>query len=191
MITGIILAGGKSSRLGINKMLLPLAGLPLIDHTISALETAVDRIIVVTGRFHHELSEHLVSKPDLLVVFNNDYEQGMFTSIKTGVKEVDGNFYVIPGDYPLVSPETYETLKKESGMIRVPVYYGRRGHPIYFDGSFKNLLLEEPDTSNLKSFRDRYQVNYVDVFDEGVVFDVDTFQDLEAIEQLMLRRTAN
>ncbi len=51
-ITGIILAGGKSSRMGTNKALLTIEGKTVIERIVDQLDQIVDEIIVVTNHFH-------------------------------------------------------------------------------------------------------------------------------------------
>jgi molybdenum cofactor cytidylyltransferase len=106
----------------------------------------------------------------------------MFTSVQKGVEQVRNNFFLIPGDYPLVKGETLETLLDHRGPIRVPVYQNRRGHPIYIAKELIPALLEEPPDSNLKAFRDRYDVTYIPVPDRGVVLDVDRIEDITLLQ---------
>ena len=47
-LTAVILAGGKSSRMGKNKLLLPLGDRPLIGHLIARLQDRFARLLVVT-----------------------------------------------------------------------------------------------------------------------------------------------
>ena len=126
MVTGIILAGGESTRAGTNKMLLEVGGKPIIFHTIDSMRPFVDKIIVVTGKFHDELIQNL---KDVEVVFNKNYKDGMFSSVRAGVARAEGNFFILPGDCPCVSKETFKLLLDcDDFSIRVPAYNGRTGH---------------------------------------------------------------
>ncbi|GAA3509652.1 molybdenum cofactor guanylyltransferase [Aquimarina addita] len=49
-ITGIILAGGKSSRMGQEKGLVKHNGIPFIEHIIRAMETVTDQILIITSQ---------------------------------------------------------------------------------------------------------------------------------------------
>ena len=108
-IDGIILAGGKSARMKQNKMLLPVQGKPLILHTIESMKPFVNHLIVVTGHYDKEIRETL-KNIDVEIVTNHDYELGMFSSVKTGVKHVRAPFFLIPGDCPFVKKSTFEAL---------------------------------------------------------------------------------
>ena len=67
----IILAGGKSTRMGTNKLLLDFNGHPLIWHTIQSVYPFVSRVIVVTGRYDKEIREAL-NDLDIDIVTNKD-----------------------------------------------------------------------------------------------------------------------
>ena len=117
------------------------------------------------------------------MIENKDYKLGMFSSVKTGVSVTDNDFFLIPGDYPLVSPDTIQELLKNDGEIKVPIYKGRKGHPIFISKSLIKGILEEPMDSNLKLFRDRHNVNYIEVDDEGILLDVDTLEDFNILTE--------
>ena len=177
MIYGIILAGGKSSRMGQNKMLLPFNGEPVIFHTIKGMKPNVDHIIVVTGKYDKEIREALKGQ-DVEIVYNKDYELGMFSSILTGVAKVEGDFFIIPGDCPFVKAETYQKMLMGRGDIRVPRYKEQEGHPIYISYKFKDELLSRPLDYNLKSFRDEKKYEIIEVEDNNIVINLNTVLDV-------------
>ncbi len=181
MIEGIILAGGKSSRMKQNKMLLPYLGKPLIYHTISSMLTYCNKITIVTGHFKEEYNQLFDEKKDISVIHNDDYENGMFSSIKKAIKDIECDIFIIPGDYPLVKDDTYKNLLDADGPIRVPIYKGRRGHPIFISKNLLDDLKKEDISSNLKVWRDKHKVNYIEVEDEGIYIDVDTVNEYEKL----------
>jgi molybdenum cofactor cytidylyltransferase len=95
----------------------------------------VSHVYVVTGRYHDELTAALAEEPDVTLIYNPDYEAGMFTSVLKGVSAVNEDFFLLPGDCPFVKKETYRALLNAKGLIRVPTYEGRSGHPIYISRS--------------------------------------------------------
>lgn len=181
MTQAIILAGGMSSRLGKNKMGLSYLGKPLIHHTIDAFKDEVSKIIVVTGHYHEELLQILKDFPMVTIVKNEAYQQGMFSSVQRGVSEVTEDFFIIPGDYPLVKPSTIQLMKAQNKKILVPRYIGKSGHPLLLSIDLKQALLNHPIESNLKVFRDQYPVTFIDVEDEGILLDIDTISDFESL----------
>ncbi len=181
MVEGIVLAGGLSSRANDNKMLLPHKNKPIIEHVIDTMAPYVSTVFVVTGHYHDALTKALRGKPNVTLIYNANYMNGMFSSVQTGVAFTMGNFFVIPGDIPLIEGSTYKNILEASGQIRVPTYRGRKGHPLYIDKSLKQALLDEPPDSNLKAFRDKYPITCVNVDDKGIRVDVDTMADYHAL----------
>lgn len=183
MIDGIILAGGYSSRIKKNKMVLLYNDLPIICNVIEAMKDYCEKIIIVTGHYHDEIV-NVVSKYDQVIVKRNiNYDLGMFSSVITGVNEVNNDFFLTPGDYPLITKATFRQLIDATGKIRVPIFNNRKGHPIFISKDLIKQLLNEPVDSNLKVFRDRYTVNYIKTLDKGVIMDVDTIEDYLLIRE--------
>ena len=181
MIEAIVLAGGKSSRMQTNKMLLTVDGTPVILHTISYLRPFVSKVIVVTGKYHKEISELLNREEKVQIVENKDYELGMFSSVKAGVRETTTDFLLTPGDCPFVSEETIEKILKGSGKIRVVRYHGEDGHPIYISKEYKEEILNFPLDSNLKVFRDSKNYEIIDVEDRNILVNLNNVLDLEKV----------
>ena len=177
MIYGIILAGGKSTRMGTNKILFEYEGKPLILYAIETMKRYVDRIVVVTGRYNEEIREALKGV-DVEIAFNPDYEKGMFSSVLTGIKRVEGDFFILPGDCPFVNGCTYDALLSGCGDIRVPSYEGNEGHPIFISYKYKNELLSYPLDSNLKVFRDDKKYEIINVEDQNIVINLNTILDV-------------
>lgn len=183
MSQGLILAGGFSSRLQKNKMTLPIGGTPLIRRTAQTLLAFSDSVVVVTGHYHEDTEEALRGLPRLTVVRNRGYERGMFSSIQYGARFLTpGNdFFILPGDVPLVAKATYERLLAAEGDVRIPVCENRRGHPAFFSGRLLPELRKENPESNLRIFEGKFPAVLVDVDDEGILLDVDTEADYEAL----------
>ncbi len=182
MIEGIILAGGYSKRMKRNKMTLLYNDIPIICNVIESLKDYCDKIVIVTGYYHDEIVK-VVSQYDQVIVKRNlNYDKGMFSSVILGVETIKSDFFLIPGDYPLIQKTTFEALLKADGGIRVPTFNGYKGHPIFIEQALIAPLLNEPIDSNLKVFRDRYSVNYIAIEDEGVLIDVDTMEDYLSIK---------
>jgi len=184
MIQGIILAGGYSSRAETNKMLLTHDDKFLIVHAIDGMQPFVDEIVVVTGHYHQELTRALAHLPKLRIVFNPNYPKGMFTSVQTGVRETKGDFFILPGDCPFVSQDTYRQLLSGTKDLRVPNYHGRNGHPLFLRSILRAELLAESPDSNLKVFRDRHDYEIIKTEDSRILTDIDTQADYRALHKL-------
>ena len=176
----ILLAGGKSTRMNENKMLKVFDGKSLIIHTVESLYDVVKRIIVVTGKYHEEIKEALKDYNKVVIIRNEEYEKGMFSSVKVGVSLTNSDFLIIPGDCPFIKPSTFKKITETKALIAVATYKNHRGHPIFFNKMYKDLLIESTD-KHLKAFRNRYDFEDIEVDDEGVLIDIDTIDDLNNV----------
>ena len=112
-VAGVILAAGRSRRMGTNKLLLPLKDEPLVRSVVRTAEASgLDPIVVVVG---HEADQVLTALRDLpcRVVENRDYDRGMRSSLGVGLRNVppicDGAV-VFLADMPLVTPAMVREL---------------------------------------------------------------------------------
>ena len=181
MIDAIILAGGMSSRYVKNKMATIYKEKPLIYHTVKAFLEISDNVTIVTGHYNVDYLFDYIEKDRIRIIKNEDYELGMFSSVKKGVSVIKNDFFLIPGDYPLVKQETLQLLINGKKSIRVPTYKKRKGHPIFIQKELIQDLLEEATSSNLKVFRDRHDVEYIETTDEGVLIDIDNKEDFQKL----------
>ena len=178
IVEGIILAAGFSRRAGVWKMALPIKGRTVIEMSIMGMYPVVDRIIVVGGYNFKNLLKIIEKYEKALPVYNENFPLGMFTSIQKGVEKVSGDrFFILPGDVPLVRPSTYKYMLEQEGDIIVPVYEGRKGHPVLLSYAMKELLLDEERDSNLKAFINRMGFKEVIVDDPFIRMDIDTLED--------------
>ena len=182
MYDGIVLAGGFSSRFKQNKMCVEYLGKALILHTVCTMLKICDRVYVVTGHYHHEITKVLEGYDKVEVIFNKGYSEGMFSSVKLGVHHVNHDFFIIPGDYPLVNESTYKKLLLGSKDLRVPSYNMHLGHPLFISYSLKNSLLNTENTS-LKDFRNQIGYEIIEVEDEYIHLDIDTINDFSKIKE--------
>ena len=176
----IILAGGKSTRMGSNKLLLDFNGHPLLWYTIQSVSPFCSRVIVVTGKYDQEIREALKDE-DVTFVYNKDYEKGMFSSVLTGVKETKEDFMIIPGDCPFVKQETIKKILLGNGEIRYPRYQNLEGHPLYISKKYKDELLNFGLDNNLKLFRDTKKCEIIDVEDKNIVMNLNNLLDFKKL----------
>ena len=176
MIYGLILAGGYSSRAKTNKLLLEVNGKPLISYAIDSLRDYVDQVIVVTGRYDQELRPIL---NNVKVIYNPNFIDGMFSSVLTGLSLVDDDVLILPGDIANVSKETIKKIIDNKGIITIPTYKGEGGHPLFLNKEMVLLVKQQNRNSNLKEFINNNinKVNYVEVDDSFINFDIDTIED--------------
>ena len=181
-IEAVILAAGYSSRAGAFKMELDVHGKTVIERCIDGMIDICSRIIVVGGYRIERVQEILKDYTKVEVYYNSQYDKGMFTSVKEGMKHVRGDrFFFTPGDYPLISPEVCRQLIATPGKIVIPVFNGRKGHPVLFSREVTAEILGEDDDYNLRDYIHSQGFQGLDVDDEGILMDVDTPEDYQKV----------
>ncbi|SMQ77600.1 molybdenum cofactor cytidylyltransferase [Bacillus sp. OV166] len=183
----IVLAAGYSSRANTFKMTLPLGEMSILEHTLSKFEGLCSRVIVVAG-FQAELiqekMEKITSKNaysfQIKFVHNEDFNNGMFSSIQKGCNEVtEPSFFITPGDCPLVKKETVHLISEHKGNVVIPSFHYKGGHPIKLSSEVKQKILETNPESNLRAVLGGFEKMYINVDDPGVIMDVDTLEDYQ------------
>ena len=183
-VDGVVLAAGYSKRVGQFKPALLLDGKPILERCIENMQPVCDRIIVVGGYKIREIAGLIQHLPDITLVENKNFEDGMFSSVQCGIREVTSDrFFLIPGDQPVVRTETFQRLLDDLGDIVIPRYKGKKGHPALIAGRFIPEILAMPPTATLRDFIHSKENVIVDVDDPGIGLDVDTIEDLKKIER--------
>jgi len=157
MISAILLAAGQSKRMvGENKLTKEIKGIPLIKLSVkNILASSIDELIVVLGH-QKEIIEKLIDENEKIkFVFNKDFENGMASSIKTGLNNLSKKteaFFICLGDMPMVSHDIYNQLikSKDNKEIIVPTYKGQQGNPVLFNKSMKEKILDITGDSGAK-----------------------------------------
>lgn len=191
MRTGaVVLAAGKSSRMGANKLLLEVAGRTVLDRLLDALTQGVDEVVVVTGN-NPEPIRIITEAHGIRVVHNPDHEKGMTTSFQTGINalgNVDAAFLVL-GDQLGLRPEILRRMvaafEDVPGALMVsPIHVGRRGHPVLFRASLFGEILTVKRT--LKEVVDANADAHVHIEGgEWSILDFDTPEDFERAKRLI------
>ncbi|MGE7902980.1 nucleotidyltransferase family protein [Peribacillus sp. NPDC094092] len=189
-IGAIILAAGMSIRMGEPKLLLPLRGQPLFRHVIdSILGSSMHPIYLVAGNYIEEIRQHSEDYPELKIIHNPNFADGMSTSLKLGVQSIKEHVdavMIFLADQPLISLDVIQALlekyiecKDEGVRIVRPKYKGELGHPILVD----SLILKEfhsiEGDQGGKSIIKKYDaVTETVSFDNSMWgFDIDTPED--------------
>jgi CTP:molybdopterin cytidylyltransferase MocA/broad specificity phosphatase PhoE len=191
MTGAVILAAGYSSRMGAFKPLLEVGGLSVLARVIRCLRAGgADIVCVVTGH-NRELLKNIISGEGAAEIFNPDYNDGMFTSVRAGVryfadKNTDG-ILLTPADYPLIPSIAVKKLlaaaNNNVNKFAVPVFKGAKGHPLYIPSRFYGEILAHDGTGGLKGVTQRCEseVLRVDMPYEGVMLDMDELSDYKNI----------
>jgi len=200
MITGaVVLAAGKSERMGQNKLLLRLNGERLVDNILDALAAAnVDEHVIVLGHNAKEVIKAV--KPRLnrvKITVNRDYEQGMTSSFKTGLHlllHVEAVFLVL-GDEPIFDPKVLRLMigqmEKSRGeaLIVSPIHEGKKGHPLLFHSRLFEEILNLKNSLSIRDVVHRHADKLVTVeAPKWTLMDIDTPQDYNRIRNLIKTR---
>ena len=148
MISAILLAAGQSKRMiNENKLVKKYKNIPLIKYAVdNVLNSSIDELIIVLG-YQKKIIEKLISKNEKIkIVFNENFENGMASSIKTGLNHFSDkteSFFICLGDMPMINKDIYNQLikSKKDKEIIVPTYKGQQGNPVLFDKSMKEKIM--------------------------------------------------
>jgi molybdenum cofactor cytidylyltransferase len=191
-ITAIVLAAGRSTRMGAaNKLLADIAGSPMARRVVqAALASRAWPVLVVTGHQAAEVRAALAGL-DVAFVANPDYAAGLSTSLKAGIAVVpaaaDGAL-VLLGDMPRVSSahidRLIEAFAAEQGRIVVPVHQGRRGNPVLWPSAFFAEMLGLEGDAGARTLLAAYadHVREVDLGTDAIFADVDTPEALAKLQ---------
>lgn len=188
-VEGIILAAGLSSRAKTYKMTLNIGNKTVIERVIDNMLSVCSRITVVGGYKIENLEPIIQKYENVQLVFNENFMDGMFSSVKKGFSCVkEEAFFFTPGDYPLIDDMVYKQLLNNSGEIVIPTYEGRKGHPILIKSSLIKEILEGYKYSNLREFITSKRPALVPVHNEGILLDIDTINDYNHILDMIPRK---
>ena len=190
MISGIVLAGGTSSRLGRPKQLLDLEGRPVLQHVVdAAVDAGLDEVVVVLGHMADEIGSAITLPPQARTCVNPHYAQGQSTSLRAGLSAADPRSeaaVILLGDQPRMRPDliraVVDAYRETGGRVVRAWYGGRPAHPVVFDRSvWENLQAVEGDRGarDLLKAHPEWEVR-VDAGDESPG-DLDTWEDYERL----------
>ena len=187
-VAGVILAAGGSSRLGEPKQLIKWRDHPLIWHAVRAAE-GLDQAVVVIGEQAGDLRKALKKEPVELIEHENR-DQGQSSSVRAGLESIsDGTEAVVflLADMPFVNSELVSALVQRYRQTLASLVAtwagGRRANPVLFDReTFPDLLALTGDQGGRAIFR-RFEREFVE-WDDAVLLDVDTPEDLERLREL-------
>jgi molybdenum cofactor cytidylyltransferase len=190
-VAAIILAAGRSSRMGSHKLLLPYKGRPIVSWILAAAcASQADPVIVVLGHEAERVDAALQAERRFLAIHNPWYAKGMSTSLRIGLaatpKEADGAIILL-GDQPLITPEIINAMiaasAKAPDAIIAASYQGRRGNPVLFPRQYfaelATITGDEGGRSLLVRYPDR--VRLVEIDDALAGRDIDTPEEYQAL----------
>lgn len=188
-IAAIILAAGEASRMGQPKQLLPIDHQSLIQKAVdTAAHAGCQPVMVVLGAHAALVRKEIQHKP-VVPVLNEQWQEGMGTSISTGIRELLVTYPKVEAaiimlcDQPLVTPSLLQELiqkyKTSEKPIAASLYKGTLGVPALFHRSFFDQLQDlKGSTGARKLIRQHIEQAAIVLFEQGVT-DLDTPEDYE------------
>jgi molybdenum cofactor cytidylyltransferase len=198
MIAGIFLAAGQSQRFGTQKLLLEIDGKPLVYYSLkNCVDSLLPEVYIVVGAQSEDIEEAVRQFfPDTVkinIIVNEDYEQGMMSSVKKGMTSLDTGYHgamICLADMPLVTPEIINHLMsmfEEHDKIILPECHGELSHPRIIPARFFPDFLRLEDHEKGKKVLGEYSEETVRVRIGSIdnFVDIDRVDDIESIaEQL-------
>lgn len=192
MISAIIFASGYSKRLKVNKLLTEIEGKPLIERVIQqVILSQVDEIILV---YREKEIMKIGEKYNLKCIYNKNADRGISESLKLGVlassNETDAYMFFV-GDQVFLTYDVVDEIiachKMNCNDIVIPMCKGEKTNPVCFPSAFRNELLSlEGDTGGRQIIhKQKDRLNFLEISSENLYLDLDTEQDLVAIENFL------
>jgi molybdenum cofactor cytidylyltransferase len=186
-VAAVVLAAGRSRRMGTDKLFLPWGSSTVVEKIITSLQQAgITKIVVVSGGSNERL-KHVLEPYAVEIQFNPDFENGeMVDSIKKGISVLPDDFdavLIVLGDQPQMEPEVVKAIlhRFQSTLcpLIVPSYQLRRGHPWLIGRIFWNEILELQRGQSLRTFLERHskEIEYQNVETASILMDLDTPED--------------
>jgi len=186
-VSAILLAAGRSERMGAPKPLLPLQGRPAVVRCLESLrDSGIAEIVLVVNPEGGDIVTAAKDIPARVAV-NERPGSDMAASVRAGLAVVDRDatgVLICLCDHPLVRPETIEAMvslhARRPDAIIIPAYRGRKGHPTLFPRLILEGLGTHPTLRDIISHH-RAKLSLLDVEDDGVILDMDTPEDYRKI----------
>lgn len=192
-VAAIILAAGRSQRMGAFKPLLPFGPKTVVETCIENMRSGgVETVVVVIGQGKRakELKTHLQNS-NVTFAINPDPESEMSASIACGVRALPEGIQAVvinPVDHAAVPGEVVALLLhewKQDALLVKPSWNQVGGHPVLIDLEFRDELLGLDPDGGLKSFFREHQehVRRIEVDSNYIARDMDTWDDYLALHQ--------
>ncbi|HKR22137.1 MAG TPA: nucleotidyltransferase family protein [Pyrinomonadaceae bacterium] len=190
-VAAIILAAGRSRRMGKFKPLLPFGDKTVIECCVSNLRAAgVNEIVVVLGH-NAEAVRRQLSSASVTFATNPDPDSSMSASIVLGIEALADTaraVLITPADHPAIYPEAIGRLMEKwrgGAQLIQPEFQGKGGHPVLIDLSYRGELKRLDPHAGLRGFfsKHRADVDRLPVDSPFVARDMDTWEDYCALHE--------
>lgn len=182
---GILLAAGRSTRFGSDKLLHALPdGTPIALASAKAMLAAMPRVVAAVNDDNQALARMLAAE-GVEIVPAPTLDVGMGRSLAACVAAASGSdgWVVALADMPFIRPRTISlvvTALATGSPLAAPAFRGRRGHPVGFSAGYREMLLALQGDEGARQVlrRRREELDLIDCEDSGVLLDIDRPSDL-------------
>lgn len=183
-VAGLVMAAGRSSRMGANKLLMDDGGKLIVARVVEqALAADLAEIVVVTGHQEAEVRTALAGQK-VRFVSCPDYADGMSASLRSGLKALTADAdaaLILLGDMPRVGTTLLRRMiaafnPTEGRAIIVPAFQGKRGNPVLWDRRFFGAMTELAGDVGARHLIGEHAelVTEIEAEDGGIFLDIDT-----------------
>lgn len=182
---GILLAAGRSTRFGSDKLLHPLPhGTPIAVASARAMLAAMPRVVAAVNQDNQMLAR-LLAAEGIEVIPAPSQDEGMGSSLAACIAASPGacGWVVALADMPFIRPDTISAVLSalQSGApLAAPLFRGQRGHPVGFSSRFRKALLALRGDEGARHLlrEQREELELIECLDAGVIRDIDHPDDL-------------
>jgi molybdenum cofactor cytidylyltransferase len=181
--TAVVLAAGRSQRMGTQKLLLDVGGTTMIERVLQACRH-LPTLVVGSSGVLAAIDDAQIDK-----IENTEPERGMVHSLRLADAAVDQSdaLVVLLADKPLVTRALVDRIIEGAGDADVcyPIRAGVGGHPVVFSPNARRLIATLGDGESLQALRDdpRLSRRTVETPDRGAFLDVDDPEALRGLPQ--------
>lgn len=180
-LSAIILAAGRSTRMGRQKMLMPWGNTSVLGGVVQTLQIAgIEDMLIVTNS---EISKSIANLQVPIII---NEEGGMLSSLQAGLRQLKpsaGAALICLGDQPQIEEGSVKSvcqayLKGKSRLV-VPSYQMRRGHPWIADRAVWGEILALKEGESMRGFLNAHaeEIEYVNLETPTILQDLDTPDD--------------
>jgi molybdenum cofactor cytidylyltransferase len=197
-VAAILLAAGRSRRMGAFKPLLPFGKGTVIESCVeNLLKAGVERVVVVVGYRGEEMREALARFGRVCLAYNNEAESEMGVSVARGVEALPEEaeaLLVALVDQPAIPPQVIRRVldarHETKARLIVPEWHGRGGHPVLIDLAFREALLNLDPQKGLRGLFEAHaaEVLRLPVESPYIARDMDTWEDYRALHEEVFGR---
>src|SRR5687768_475981 len=187
-IDAIVLAAGRSSRMGTPKAQLEIeSGTTFLERCVKVLRDAGCRYVIAVVSAEDDWAARLADVAGAAVVINDLQGSQQIDSLRLGLAHLPEDctgVVVLPVDMPKVAVATIQKLmtafSEGQAPVVVPQYDGRNGHPVIFRREIFGELLADPLPRGAESVVEAHQDRAeIAVEDASILIDIDKPGDYE------------